>query len=259
MIISSKFCITTVVGVVGLALAWEASAGALGSSLKTQTGINTAAGQSQKRIDKLEDQTDTMLQEYRLVTTEADSLKTYNDQLEVLVNAQQAELDSMSKQLEQIEVTTREVVPMMLKMIDALDQFVKLDVPFLQDERSERLLTLKDIMDRSDVTTSEKYRQIIEAYQVEMEYGRTIEAYRGELKFGDSDVRTVDYLRIGRLILIYQTLDGKQAGVWDNKARKWTPVDSGYHTSINAALRVARKQAAPDLLKLPVAGAEEVK
>ena len=70
------------------------------------------------------------------------------------------------------------------------------------------------MMSRADVTISEKYRRILEAYQVELDYGRTLEAYEGKLGSGD-DARTVQFLRVGRVALLYQTLDGKETGYWD--------------------------------------------
>ena len=88
----------------------------------------------------------------------------------------------------------------MQKMLDTLEQFVALDVPFLLEERSEpRRELLEEMMARADVTLSEKYRRIVEAYQVEMDYGRTIEAYEGKLGDGD-DARTVQFLRVGRVV-----------------------------------------------------------
>ena len=84
----------------------------------------------------------------------------------------------------------------MLRMIDAIDQFVAVDVPFLKDDRTKRMNALKDLMGRSDVTVAEKYRKVMEAYQTEINYGRTIESYRGTLSLNGLD-REVDFLRIG--------------------------------------------------------------
>jgi hypothetical protein len=112
------------------------------------------------------------------------------------------------------------------------------------------------MMPRSDVTNSEKFRQIMEAYQIENEYGRTIEAYRGVLPRGDGEV-TVDFLRVGRVALVYQTLDESEAGVWRQDARDWELLDSSHRTAIREGLRIARKQIPPDLIRLPVATPEE--
>jgi hypothetical protein len=139
-------------------------------------------------------------------------------------------------------------------MIDALDDFVELDVPFLADERHERLKGLRELMSRSDVTDAERYRRIMEAYQVENEYGRTIEAYQGELEL-DGSTRHVEFLRVGRVAFLYQTLDGSETGVWDHRGGSWTPAPES-RSAVRTGIRIAHKQTAPDLLRLPVPVAE---
>jgi hypothetical protein len=139
-------------------------------------------------------------------------------------------------------------------MIEALENFVQLDLPFLPDERSRRIADLRELMIRADVTDSERYRRIAEAYQIENEYGRTIEAYQGELDL-DGQKRQVDFLRVGRIAFLYQTLDGAKTGVWDHRSQAWTEA-SASRGDVRKGLRIARKQTAPDLLKLPVPSPE---
>ena len=211
---------------------------------------------SQERIDELSDETDLLLTRYQTALRQIESLDTYNRQLEELVASQDVEAESLHSQLDRIEVVTRDVTPLMLRMIDALDAFVELDVPFLAEERRERIEDLRRMMRRADISESEKYRRIMEAYQIENEYGRTIEAYRSTL---DRDGRelTVDMLRVGRIALLYQTLDENETGMWNQRERAWQPLADGYGTSIRQGLRVARKQSAPDMLSLPLPLAEQ--
>ena len=143
-------------------------------------------------------------------------------------------------------------------MIQGLEEFIKLDVPFLMDERNRRLSQIKALMEKAKVSASEKFRRVIEAYQVENEYGRTIEAYRG-LQEVNGKKLTVDFLRVGRISLVYQTLDGKNFGHWDQGERSWKTLPGRYRKSIQQGLRMARKQAAPDLITLPVPAPREVK
>jgi hypothetical protein len=164
-------------------------------------------------------------------------------------------MTSLREQLDDVELVGREVTPLMLGMIDAVENFVELDVPFLLDERTERMKTLNEVMVRSDVTNAERYRRIIEAYQIENEYGRTIEAYQGQIVDPGGQTRQVDYLRIGRVVFLYQTLDGNQTGVWDTKSKSWIDA-SEYDDAVRLGLRMARKQTAPDMLRLPVPAAE---
>ncbi len=143
------------------------------------------------------------------------------------------------------------MTPLMLRMIDALEATVDLDLPFLLDERTEDIAALRTLMTKASVSTSEKYRMIMETYQNENEYGRTIEAYRANLEI-DGGVVKVDFLRFGRIALVYQTLDGRGAGVWNQQAHSWDKLDPSYRTAIREGLRIARKQSAPDLIRLPL-------
>ena len=178
--------------------------------------------------------------------------------MEELLVSQQAELDSLRDQLDRVEIVTRDVTPLMLRMIGALEAFVELDIPFLMEERNGRVNELRKMMSRSDVSNSEKYRRIMEAYQIENEYGRTIEAYRATLDQGGRET-TVDFLRVGRIALVYQTLDETEAGVWDQESRSWKPLDPDeYRSAIRQGLRIARKQSAPDLIQLPLPAAQTV-
>ena len=137
-----------------------------------------------------------------------------------------------------------------------LEEFVEVDIPFLERERSIRIAELHKLMKRPDVPTSEKYRRISEAYQIELEYGHTIEAYEGEMDVG-GESRTVAFLRFGRLGLYYMTLDGHEIGFWDNTADEWVALDDEYRLPLDQAIRIARKQLPPDLIRLPIPAPEK--
>ena len=238
-----------------VALAAEDSKGPpepLGQMLDVRSEGNDEAGGVQKRIDVISDETDDLLSQYRTVLKQIDSINLYNAQMRDLVGAQQEELTSLEEQVGRVQGVGRSVTPLMLRMVTALEKFVRLDVPFLAEERGKRITGLREMMGRADVTTSEKFRQIMEAYQIENEYGRTIEAYRASLDLGDRET-TVDFLRFGRIALLYQSLDETESGRWDQESRSWVSLDSSQRSSIRNGLRIARKQSAPDLVRLPLA------
>ena len=230
---------------------------ALDPVVKEQVATDDAARVSQERINQLDDETQKLLSEYRRAVADAESYTIYAKQLGAQVESQNVEMNAMQQQLVDVETTSREVAPLMQRMLSTLEQFVDLDVPFLLDERHDRVAKLKLMMDRADVTISEKFRRIVEAYQVEMDYGRTIEAF--EAKLGDAgDARTVQFLRVGRAGLLYQTLDGRETGYWSASARQWV-VDDDYRHSFKEGIAVARKTRAPEMLVIPVPAPKETK
>ena len=214
--------------------------------------INESAAKSQEKINGITDQIDSKLQQFKTLMKEIEGLEVYNTQLRKQINNQEQEMADLNAAIDEVSVVERKITPLMMRMIEGLEQFVALDVPFLPEERANRVADLRAMMDRADVAASEKFRRVMEAYQVEMDYGRTMEAYSGIHSINGQE-RDVEFLRLGRTALIYQTRDASMQGVWNKQTRQWEELDSSYRTQITKGLRMAKKQLAPDLLMLPVA------
>ena len=222
-----------------------------------QMKVDQAARNSQERVTKMAEKTKSLLHEYRAHLRKIENTKVYNAQLRKLIQSQKEEMVSMTNQIQEVKKTSQGIVPLMLRMTNSLEEFIKLDVPFLPEERQGRLNQIKQMMDKAKVSTSEKFRRVLEAYQIENEYGRTIEAYRGLHSLEGKEL-TVDFLRVGRISLVYQTLDGRKRGFWDQANRKWKNLTGPYGKAITQGLRTARKQQAPQLMTLPVPAPQEV-
>jgi len=211
---------------------------------------------AQDEIDGVVDVTRSRIEEYRAVMKEVDGLVVYNTLLQRQIDDQNETLRQIRESIDNVQFVERQILPLLTRMIDGLEQFVALDVPFLAEERNSRVANLTTVLERADVTAAEKFRVVMEAWQIENDYGRTIEAYTDELVI-DGNTREVDVLRIGRVALLYQTPDGQVSGSWDTQSGGWVEVDSSYRNAIRNGIRLARNQIGPDLLLLPISAPQE--
>jgi hypothetical protein len=214
--------------------------------VKTSDQWLVAQVDSQKRVDTLAEEGRDLAEQYRSTLRESEGLKLYLQQLRAQLKSQEEEMAVIRQESQDLDRTNIEILPLMQRMLASLEQFVQLDTPFLKEERVARVAKLNEMMPRADVTVSEKYRRIVEAYQIEMEYGRTIEAYRAALQD-----KEVDFLRVGRVGLFYQTPDGEETGYWDGEKKDWI-ADNDYAEGVKEGLKVARKQTSPNLLIVPM-------
>ena len=238
----------------GAAVAVQAST--LDQILAVGEAKNQAARKSQAKIDRLADETADLLSDYKTVMKQIDGLKVYNARLQRQIENQMRRIDEIDASIDQVTVIQRQMTPLVIRMIDGLEKFVELDVPFHMEEREKRISFLRANLDRSDVSVAEKFRQVLEAYKIENEYGRKIDAYKGSVEI-DGVERDVNFFRVGRVALLYQTTDTEISGAWDQASRSWVPLERGeYRNAIMKGLRIARKEASIDLLNLPVAAPE---
>ena len=237
--------------VLGCSAALLVQAGPLDQAQETLQQSHREGAQVQSSIDQLDRQTRENYEGYSAALRQAELVEAYNRQLSRMIDDQARELADIEVQLVSLAETEQATLPLLVRMQTMLEQFVAADLPFLLEERQQRTERLARLMDRADVSLAEKYRQILEAYQIEAEYGRTLEAWTGSLTRNGAQ-REVTFLRLGRVGLYYQTLDGEESGRWSKASNRWETMETSHNWSIRKAISVARQQSVPELLELPL-------
>lgn len=253
---SSRRVSSVILATAVLAISGSVFAQSVDQVLQAELRRLNLAQQSQERINNVVEGTRSLEDQYRAINKEIDGLKVYNRLMVAQTEGQQAVLEDIALSMDQVDVINRQIFPLMERMIDGLEQSVALDVPFLMDERTERIGKLKDTMSRSDVSVAEKFRKVMEAFQIENDYGSTIEPYKQSLTLEDGTTRDYNMLRIGRVGLYFQSDDTNITGRWDNDARAWV-LDNGARNEVRKGLRVANQLIAPELVLLPISAATE--
>ncbi|WHI45283.1 DUF3450 domain-containing protein [Microbulbifer sp. JMSA004] len=249
-----------------VALTTALSAGALYGSVATADTLDnvlavgqqktTAAQASQKRIDKIADETSSLLQDFKVVNKEIDGLRVYNRQLEKQLANQLEVINDLDESIANVTVIERQIQPLILRMLDGLEQFIELDAPFKLEERMANLNGVKSTMDRSDVSVAEKFRQVLELYNFEAEYARKIDSYRDTLTVAGQE-REVSVLQIGRIALLAQTTDAEISLAYDKGQKAWVEIDAGeYRRALMNGLKIAKKQATIDIMTMPIPAPE---
>jgi seryl-tRNA synthetase len=184
---------------------------------------------------------------YARALADATITQRYNTHIEGQLRSQEQEIASLEQQIAGMDATAVDVQAMLQRMYDELVTFVQNDVPFFKQERDERMQRITELMQNVEASPSEKFRRLMEAYQIEMEYGRTMSAYRQTL----DDGRDAEVVRLGRIVLLYRVMEGGETGYWDNTQKRWIP-DPESRAAIENALSIAKEEKAPDLIIVPV-------
>ncbi len=214
------------------------------------------ARKSQERINRLQSETDDLVARFKQTNKTIEGLKIYNSQLERQLQSQQEILVRLEDSIGEITVIQRQIQPLVLEMLEGIQQFVELDAPFRKEVRLGRIAKLREMMDDADITIAEKFRQVLEIYSIESEYARKIDTYEDTLEIGGEPL-IVNILAIGRIALMYQTADGSQTGAWDKSTQQWVSLDDGeYRVPVRNAIRIAQKKAQNDIMLLPIAAPE---
>ncbi|MBT8078919.1 MAG: DUF3450 domain-containing protein [Gammaproteobacteria bacterium] len=251
---SSRQMTTAFVAAAVIAVAGSAFAQSVDDILRADQRRIQLAQESQERINQVVEGTRSLADQYRAVNKEIDGLRVYNRLMTAQTNGQQATLEDIALSMDQVDVINRQIFPLMERMIDGLEQSIALDIPFLMEERTDRLSTLTDTMERSDVSVAEKFRKVMEAYQIENDYGSSSEWYKQSLTI-DGATRDYNMLRIGRVGLYFQSDDSQITGHWNPETKQYEILDDEHRSEIRKGLRMARQLIAPELILIPVPAA----
>lgn len=246
-----KLALVGSVALVALAGVTPASAQFRASLNESKAAINEGK-RSQQTVERLDDQASELLNDYRANLKQRDVLRQFNASRQREVENQKEQIRGLQEDIVNIEGLQRAVLPLLEEMIDQLDAFVQADIPFLEGERTRRVERLRAVMEDSTQSAASRYNLILEAYQIENEYGRTMDSYTDVIPHEGEEL-TVEFLRIGRLALIYKSADNSVLRIYDAPSGEFVDLDKGkYLDEVRKAIRVANEQAPPDLLQIPV-------
>lgn len=211
-----------------------------------------AARASQVRINKLQDQASDLIAKFKTVNKQIDGLRVYNTQMEKQLGAQRAALAELDDAIANVTVIQREIPPLIIRMLDSMEQFIKLDTPYKRELRLERVASQRANLDSAKITVAEKFRQVVELYNIEAEYARKVDSYPDTITVDGQDL-DVQILAIGRVALTFQNADRTVTGAWDREKNSWVvlPADE-YAAAVNNGIRMAQKKASNGILTLPV-------
>ncbi|MEM1409193.1 MAG: DUF3450 domain-containing protein [Pseudomonadota bacterium] len=235
-------------------IAWSASVPAAAQfrealNLSRQTARDSA--RSQQRIEQLDQQATELLTEFRAATKQLDLLNRFNATQRAEVQNQLSQIANLEEDIANVEGLEQAVVPLISEMLEQLKTIVAADIPFLQERRQARLDRLDGIMADPTQTAASRFRLIIEAYQIENEYGRTIEAYENTVIDNGNEL-TVEFLRIGRIALIYKSADDSILRIYNTETGAFEDLNKAFLGDVRLGLRMAKEQTPPGLLQVPV-------
>ncbi len=207
--------------------------------------------QTQKQEEKWRLEKEKLNARFELLTQRLEQLQAQASQLRARSQISRARIAAKQKQLEDIKQISDQIVPYLQELNRQLKQMVAGDLPFLPDERSQRLRRLDNILQDPDVTASEKFRKLMEALMVEAEYGTTIEVYQQSIDI-DGRPRLVNILRLGRIGLFFQSLNRQTCGFFNVAENKWQKLPAKYNHNLAAAMDMGAKRRPVDIVTLPL-------
>lgn len=209
---------------------------------------NQIAQASQQKIDGINDATEKLFVDYKGVLKTNAGLRAYNAQQRRVISRQEEEITKLKESIGQIDEIKRQITPLMLDMIEDLNEFIQADIPFLLAEREERIASLREAMDNPNVSDPERFRVVLEAYKAEVQYGRTYFAYEDTL----ADGRSVNFVRLGRVGFYYQTKDTAETAAWNAETKSWEILGTEFTVPVRQLIRMALRRTQSDLTVLPI-------
>jgi len=229
--------------------------------------------------------------EYEALLKEINDVKTSIAFQQAQMQTQQAEIESLQAQIESVPALTESVAPMLASMSSEIEKQIAADVPFKLAERYNRLAAFQEsIAEGTTASAGEQMRRALGIYGIEAGYGSTVEAYAGdhpdEARAGErytaceadtdslacgldddqkkalvenapldalkADLMDGDYLRYGRLSLVYSQHDGSQALRYDPTTKEWVELGGNQRLEIRRAVRMAKGESAPAVVNAPI-------
>jgi len=194
---------------------------------------------------------DGLLAEIGELKARLDWLQHQRAKYQVYLERQQEAIPELERQKERRTALKLFVEPFLDHVVKRLESYIQQDLPFLAEERAQRIAFLKGSLNDYHLSPAEKFRRVMEALRVEAEYSKSIETTEESLELNGESVQ-VQVFRLGRIALFYRSLDGKRAGILSRTTGEWKALPERWVQPVTRAMEMAERRRAYDLVDLPV-------
>ena len=137
------------------------------------------------------------------------------------------------------------------EMVDALEQFVLLDVPFRRRDRLSNIGSLRERLPSSDNSVADTFRAVLNAYLTEAHFGYTIEKYKGAIS-NDAGRKSGSFLRVGRVSYVFSNQEEAESFIWDADFQDWVSLPTSFEDDLNEAIRAVESGNLQQLMLIPL-------
>jgi len=194
---------------------------------------------------------DNLLRELESLELENQEITVQRDQLAAQISDARERITHKKSELQGIRKIAEDIKPFLEETLAWLESETDRGLPFLEKERRERVTRLRVLMDDPDISINRKFRKIMESLFIEAEYGTTVEVNNDRVELEGEPV-LVNVLRLGRLNLFFQTLDGNSCGFYNMATARWELLPEKDSRNIKMAVNMAQKRRSVELVNLPV-------
>lgn len=249
-----RISVSLAAGVAALAIAGGSNAQQLDRALQIAQQSTQEGAQAQEQIDDVSERASNLEREYLALQEQIESQRVFVQQQQVFLQSQENEITELQRQLDRVGTIERDLTPMLLEMYVGLEEFIEQDLEFQMDARMDRLANIEETLGDSQISAAEKYRLILNAYEIEASYGRSLRSYAEQVMRGDTPVEA-EILQIGRVALIRQYADGDME-IRTKDSGEWRPVPGSFAASVQRAFRIAGEVTTPEVFVAPLPGPE---
>ncbi len=205
----------------------------------------------QEKKDRWMQERQRLLQQCKRISEEIKILEYQNQDLKKEEEGLKTSIDALREEIKRAGEISTGIMPLLWEIYHRMEKFVKLDMPFLRQERKVRLARLKELLEDPSASLSEKYRRTMEALFVEVRYGESVGVYQDRIDLSGRKVMGTVF-RLGRIALFFKSPDGMSYAFFDPGKRVWQPLSPSQGRDIARAIEIARKRRPASVLMLPI-------
>jgi FtsZ-binding cell division protein ZapB len=203
------------------------------------------AEKAKQHLALLEEEMSSLSTEREELLTRRDSLKKENTALQKEGDSLAGKVNESNTELEKISLSVKETVGKLIEKVEC-------GLPYRTEER-KKILTDFQVNAGKDISSD--VALLWQIIMQEFELGASSEIYPGEVRFIDGRIKEGEYLRIGRLVLVYLTDDELDCGIVARRGGRFeffTELDSSQRAAIRESFQIMRRQRSPALVIFPV-------